>query len=75
MSKRAVELLRKLRKERSLTRPKEFKSVDFSSMNLISKIKPTHKRNESEFILDQKNDEKLDDNVENKEDIKEEKGI
>jgi protein-tyrosine-phosphatase len=75
MSKRAVELLRKLRKERSLSRPKEFKSVDFSSMNLISKIKPTHKRNESEFILDQKNDEKLDDNVENKEDIKEEKGI
>ena len=75
MSKRAVELLRKLRKERSLSRPKEFKSVDFSSMNLISKIKPTHKRNESEFILDHKNDEKLDDNVENKEDIKEEKGI
>ena len=75
MSKRAVELLRKLRKERSLSRPKEFKSVDFSSMNLISKIKPTHKRNESEFILDQKNDEKLDDNVENKEDKKEEKGI
>ena len=75
MSKRAVELLRKLRKERSLSIPKEFKSVDFSSMNLISKIKPTHKRNESEFILDQKNDEKLDDNVENKEDIKEEKGI
>ena len=75
MSKRAVEILRKIRNKSSISRPKEFKSVDFSSMNLISKIKPTHKRNESEFILDQKNDEKLDDNVENKEDIKEEKGI
>ena len=75
MSKRAVELLRKLRKERSLTRPKEFKSVDFSSMTLISTIKPTHKRNESEFIIDQKDDEKLEENLENKEEKKEEKGI
>ena len=75
MSKRAVELLRKLRKERSLTRPKEFKSVDFSSMNLISTIKPTHKRNESEFIIDQKDDEKLEEKLENKEEKKEEKGI
>ena len=75
MSKRAVELLRKLRKERSLTTPKEFKSVDFSSMNLISTIKPTHKRNESEFIIDQKDDEKLEENLENKEEKKEEKGI
>ena len=75
MSKRAVELLRKLRKERSLSRPKEFKSVDFSSMNLISKIKPTHKRNESEYIIDQKDDENLEENVEKKEEKKEEKGI